>query len=117
MSDQPETYGEDVADMDYTQEQAADAELYLDDPDATDDVPWTPPEQEPMGMEFLDDDGQEETIDQRIAQEEPETGTAYGAPESGGQLDGPDNPDNVEMLGGDDPDAIPAEDDVLEGPA
>ena len=47
----------------------------------------------------------------RSAQEVPEEGTAYGAPESGGMLDGPDNPENDEMLGGDDPDAIRAEDD------
>lgn len=49
---------------------------------------------------------QEETIEQRIAQEEPDPTSAYGAPENESGLD-------VPMLGGDDPDAIPAEDDVL----
>ena len=83
---EPEQYDEDIADMDYDAQEAQDAEVNLDDPSATDNVPWTPPEQEPMGMEFLDDT-QEETIDQRIAQEEPEEGTAYGAPESGSQIE------------------------------
>lgn len=110
MSDQPETYSEDIDDRAYTAEQAADAEINLDQPGSTDDVPWSPPEQAPMAMQF-GDEPEEETIDQRIAQEVPEEGTAYGAPESGGQLDGPDNPDNADMVGGDDPDAIPAETD------
>lgn len=110
MSDQPETYSEDIDDRAYDAEQAADAQVNLDEPGSTDDVPWSPPEQAPMGMQFPDEP-EEETIDQRIAQEVPEEGTAYGAPESGGMLDGPDNPDNDEMIGGDDPDAIRAEDD------
>ena len=110
MSDQPETYSENIDDRAYDAEQAADAQINLDQPDSTDDVPWSPPEQAPMGMQFPDEP-EEETIDQRIAQEVPEEGTAYGAPESGGMLDGPDNPENDEMLGGDDPDAIRAEDD------
>lgn len=112
MSDQPETYSEDIADMAYDAEQAQDAAVNLEQPDSTDNVPWSPPEQAPMGAQFPDEP-EEETIDQRIAQEEPEEGTAYGAPEPGGQLDGPDNPDNAPMSGGDDPDAVPEEDDVL----
>lgn len=110
MSEQPETYSEDIDDKAYDVEQAADAEVNLDQPSSTDDVPWSPPEQEPMGSQFADEQD-EETIDQRIAQEVPEEGTAYGAPESGGMLDGPDNPDNADMVGGDDSDAIPAEGD------
>lgn len=50
---------------------------------------------------------QDETIEQRIRQEEPEEGTAYGAPDNESGLDEP------EMLGGDDPDAIPLEDDFV----
>lgn len=110
MSEQPETYSEDIDDKAYDAEQAADAAVNLDQPGSTEDVPWSPPEQEPMGTQFADEPA-EETIDQRIAQEVPEEGTAYGAPESGGMLDGPDNPENEDMVGGDDPDAIPADED------
>lgn len=110
MSEQPETYSEDIDDKAYDAEQAADAAVNLDEPGSTDDVPWSPPEQAPIGTQFADE-ATEETIDQRIAQEVPEEGTAYGAPESGGMLDGPDNPDNPDMVGGNDPDAIPADED------
>jgi hypothetical protein len=69
-----------------------------------------------MGAEMMEIDAEgEETIDQRIRQEEPEQGTAYGAPESG--ADARAEAGEVDMLGGDDPDAIPADLDVLEGPA
>lgn len=47
-------------------------------------------------------------------EEEPERGSAYGAPEAGGVLAGADDPaDEGPSLGGDDPDAIPANKDVL----
>ena len=95
-------------------EQRAEAEINLDDPSATDDVPWSPPDRQPRGSELIgvETDGGE-TIDQRIRQEEPEVGTAYGAPDPHGEADETE-PD---MLGGDDPDAIEAETDVLGGPA
>jgi hypothetical protein len=48
----------------------------------------------------------EETIDQRILQEEPDPHSAYGAPENESGLD-------TERVGGDDPDAIDAEEDWL----
>jgi hypothetical protein len=51
-----------------------------------------------------------ETLDQRVMQEEPEPGTAYGAP------DASEDREAERMVGGDDPDAIPAEQDVLGGP-
>ena len=67
----------------------------------------------------------DETIDQRIRQEVPEEGTAYGAPEPEGILGGADDlsgegvdgrgPEDRDMVGGDDPDAIPADRDVLDG--
>lgn len=47
-----------------------------------------------------------DTIDERVQQEEPEEGTAYGAPDDESGLD-------RERLGGDDPDAIDAQDDWL----
>ena len=63
MSEQPETYSEDIDDKAYDAEQAADAEVNLDQPGSTDDVPWSPPEQAPIASQF-DDDPAEETIDQ-----------------------------------------------------
>lgn len=72
-----------------------------------DDTPVTPPDQQPRVPE--DDPTQEETIDQRILQEEPDPDSAYGAPENESGLDGPP------PVGGDDPDAIPAEQDHLGG--
>jgi hypothetical protein len=51
----------------------------------------------------------EETIDQRILQEEPDPDSAYGAPHNESGLD----PDDNERVGGDDPDSIDAEDDWL----
>lgn len=52
------------------------------------------------------EESQEETIDQRILQEVPDPNSAYGAPDNESGLDG-------ERVGGDDPDAIDAEDDWL----
>ncbi|AXG14211.1 DUF5709 domain-containing protein [Intrasporangium calvum] len=49
----------------------------------------------------------DETIDQRILQEEPDPTSAYGAPDNESGLDEDDR------IGGDDPDAIDAEDDWL----
>ncbi len=51
----------------------------------------------------------DETIEQRILQEVPDPDSAYGAPDNESGLDRLDD----EMVGGDDPDAIRAEDDVL----
>lgn len=130
MSDQPFEESETTRDdgfgsLDRTAEQQETAEVNLDEPSSTDDVPWSPPDSVPLHSQFPDDPA-EETIDQRIAQEVPEEGTAYGAPESEGILGGADDlsgegfdgsgPDTDRMLGGDDPDAIPAEDDILDGP-
>ncbi len=47
----------------------------------------------------------EETIDQRILQEIPDPSSAYGAPDN--------EAGDVDLLGGDDPDAIPADDDWI----
>ena len=59
----------------------ADAERNLDDPSAGDDEPWSPPDRLPRGSELIgvETDGGE-TLDQRIGQEQPDPGTAYGAP-------------------------------------
>ncbi|MDO5627291.1 MAG: adenosine deaminase [Mobilicoccus sp.] len=76
----------------------------------SDDLPVSPPDRQPR---TAGDDGgdasEAETIEERIMQEEPDPDSAYGAPEDESGLDGP------APLGGDDPDAIPAQDDVLGG--
>jgi hypothetical protein len=51
---------------------------------------------------------QDETIEQRIHQELPDPDTAYGAPDNESTMD-----QQTDMVGGDDPDAIPAEDDFV----
>ena len=78
----------------------ADAEINLDDPSAGDDEPWSPPDRMPRGAELADEE--HETLEQRHWQEQPDP-SADTEPDL--------------LLGGDDPDAIPAEDDVLGGPA
>lgn len=121
-----ENWDEGLGKRDVTPEEEGSADIHLDDPEDTDDVPWSPPDRMPIAGEFLADES-EETIDERIAQEVPEEGTAYGAPEPEGILGGADDlsgqgvdgegPADREMAGGEDPDAIPAEEDVLGGEA
>ena len=77
--------------------------------DEGDDLPVTPPDMRPRASERAmagePDDG--ETIEQRIMQEVPDPHSAYGAPDNESGLDGPED------IGGDDPDAIPADEDFL----
>lgn len=56
-----------------------------------------------------EEQARDETIDERIRQEVPDPHSAYGAPDNESGLD-------VDMVGGDDPDAIPADADWLGGP-
>ncbi len=53
-----------------------------------------------------EEQGRDETIEERIHQEVPDPSSAYGAPDNESGLDEP-------RVGGDDPDAIDAEDDWL----
>lgn len=83
----------------------------LPDDDVEDELDrgYSPPEKE-RGTDAFGTTAYEqsldETIDQRIQQEEPDPNTAYGAPENESGLDD-------ERVGGDDPDSISAEDDWL----
>ena len=52
-----------------------------------------------------DEQAQDETIEQRIRQEIPDPDSAYGAPDNESGMDRPDT------IGGDDPDAIPVDQD------
>lgn len=79
----------------------ADADRFLDDPSAGDDEPWSPPDRMPRGAELIGVETQGgETLDQRLRQEQPDLEV-----------------EDQSMVGGDDPDAIPADQDVLGGPA
>ncbi|NHN56873.1 hypothetical protein G9U51_13935 [Calidifontibacter sp. DB0510] len=102
----------DFGETELDPQERLDAQINLDDPQDSDDEPWTPPERQPRGSEFIGLEEEGETIDQRIAQEEPEEGTAYGQP---GPEDQFADPEQQDMEGGDDPDAIPADQDVLGG--
>ncbi|WP_226345928.1 adenosine deaminase [Agilicoccus flavus] len=109
MSDEPTT--------DQTEREIPGLDEYLDPADQetrisgdeTDDLPVTPPDSQPRASEreMAGWPEGEESIEQRIAQEVPDPDSAYGAPDNESGLDGPAN------LGGDDPDAIPADQDFL----
>jgi hypothetical protein len=84
----------------------------LEDPDVDDvlDAGFSPPDRARGSLAWGTtawEQSQDETIDQPIQQEIPDPDTAYGAPDNESGLDEP------EMLGGDDPDAIPVEDDFV----
>lgn len=71
------------------------------------DTSWSPPDTARGSVAFGTtawEQTQEESIDQRILQEVPDPTSAYGAPFNESGLD-------VPRVGGDDPDAIDAEDD------
>ena len=78
----------------------ADADINLDEPSAGDDEPWSPPDRQPRGAEMAE--VEDETLGMRLMQEEPDPTLEL---------------DVQPMVGGDDPDAIPADEDVLGGDA
>ena len=113
MSDQPgtESFEDDLGS--YSIDDATDSGSGQDDLlDASegDNEPWSPPDSMPRNTEWGTtawEQSQEETINQRIAQEVPDPDSAYGAPDNESGLDR----DPRDRVGGDDPDAISAEDD------
>lgn len=116
MSDQPDGSGQrdsietDLGSYSVDEDNQLESEDTLVGSDATDDEPYTPPEQRPRNTEWgttVAEQEQGESIEQRIMQEEPDPNTAYGAPDNEGGLD----EDPRERVGGDDPDSIAAEDD------
>mgnify|MGYP000855569506 FL=1 len=81
---------------------------YLDDVEEQDNVPETPPDFRSRATEWgttAAEQRAEETIDQRIAQEEPDPDSAYGAPRNESGLDDDSPADNL--------DEIAEEDDYL----
>ncbi len=114
MSDQPgrESLDDDLGSYSVDDENQLQSEDTLD-AGSGEDEPYTPPHLQPRATEWgttAAEQHQEETIEQRIMQEEPDPDSAYGAPDNEGGLDR--EPD----LGGDDPDAIPPDQDWLGEP-
>lgn len=116
MSDQPgtENFTDDLGSMSLDDDvDAGSGQPDLLDSSEGDNLPVSPPDLQPRNTEWGttgEEQAQDETIDQRINQEVPDPNSAYGAPDNEGGLD--DEP----RVGGDDPDAIPAEDDFLGEP-
>lgn len=83
-------------------QERAEAEVNLDDPSASDNEPWSPPDRQPRGAELAEIEN--ESLSVRLMQEEPDLNDVARL-------------EAESMLGGDDPDAIPADEDVLGGDA
>jgi hypothetical protein len=83
-------------------QERAEAEVNLDDPGASDNEPWSPPDRQPRGAELAEIE--DESLSIRLMQEEPDLNDVARL-------------EAESMLGGDDPDAIPADEDVLGGDA
>ena len=113
MSDQPGTESIEDDLGSYSVDDGVDAgsgqEQLLDSSEG-DNEPWSPPDQQPRNTEWgttASEQGQDETIDQRVMQEVPDPSSAYGAPDNESGLD------PEPRVGGDDPDSIEASDDFL----
>ena len=112
MSDQPENISDDLGDY------SIDDEDQLQPIDTLDqgvddylDTGFSPPDRPHGSLAHgvtAEEQHRDETIDQRIEQEVPDPGTAYGAPDDESGLEA-----EADRLGGDDPDSIAAEDDWL----
>lgn len=117
MSDQPgtENFDTDLGSMSLDDGvDAGSGEPDLLDSSEGDNLPATPPDQQSRATEWgttAAEQAQGDSIDQRIAQEESDPDSAYGAPDNESGLDGPED------IGGDDPDAIPASEDFLGDPS
>ncbi len=114
MSDQPgrETIEDDLSAYSVDAENQLQPEDTLDGTGDPLDQGYQPPDRLHGSLAFgttAEEQAQEETIEQRIHQEVPDPDTAYGAPDNESGLD----EDVRDMVGGDDPDAIPAERDFL----
>ncbi len=108
MTDQP--FGDDRQTMPGFDESADRAERDVQiSSEEGDDLAVTPPDMQPRALERLmaGEPDADESIEERISQEVPDPDSAYGRPENESGLDGPDR------VGGDDIDAIEAEDDYL----
>lgn len=113
MSDQPgrESREDDLGSYSVDAEDQLQPEDTLDGSQDPLDRGYTPPDRLHGSLAWgttAEEQAQDETIEQRIRQEVPDPDTAYGAPDNESGLD-----DEPQFVGGDDPDAIPAEQDFL----
>lgn len=111
MSEQQENTANDLGDYSLDDEDQLQPEdtLVQDDVDDVLDRGYSPPDRLHGSLAHgvtAEEQHRDETIDERIRQEVPDPGSAYGAPHNESGLDD-------DRLGGDDPDAIAAEDDWL----
>ncbi|GIL37404.1 hypothetical protein KMZ32_17700 [Phycicoccus sp. MAQZ13P-2] len=110
MSDQPENVTDDLGSYSLDDEDQLQPEDTLEDGvDDPLDRGYSPPEKLHGSLAHgvtAEEQSRDETIEERIHQEVPDPSTAYGAPDNESGLD-------VDRVGGDDPDAIDAEDDWL----
>lgn len=111
MSDQPENVTDDLGTYSIDDEDQLQPEDTLEQGGADDvlDEGYSPPDRLHGSLAHgvtAEEQARDETIEERIHQEVPEEGTAYGAPDDESGLD-------EERLGGDDPDSIAAYDDWL----
>lgn len=111
MSEQQENTADDLGDYSLDDEDQLQPEdtLIQEDVDDVLDRGYSPAERPHGSLAHgvtAEEQGRDETIDQRIHQEVPDPGSAYGAPDNESGLD-----DDDERVGGDDPDSIAAEDD------
>ncbi|MEO5609658.1 MAG: DUF5709 domain-containing protein [Ornithinibacter sp.] len=111
MSDQRENISDDLGDYSIDAEDQLQPEDTLDQDDVEDvlDRGFSPPDSDRGSRAHgvtAEEQGREESIDERILQEVPDPDSAYGAPDNESGMD-------VDQIGGDDPDAIDAEDDWL----
>lgn len=117
MSDQPgtESFDDDLGSVSLDDAvDAGDGEPGLLDSSEGDSLPATPPDQQSRATEWgttASEQAQGDSIEQRIAQEESDPDSAYGAPDNESGLDGQAD------VGGDDADAIAAADDFLGEPS
>ena len=103
MSDQPGTESLDDDLGSYSIDDATDAgsaQEDLLDASEGDNEPWSPPDQQPRNTEWgttASEQAQDETIDQRIAQEVPDADSAYGAPDTESGLETAEGPEDAAM--------------------
>ncbi len=111
MSEQNDNISDDLGDYSVDAEDQLQPEDTLDQDDVEDvlDRGFSPPDTDRGSRAHgvtAEEQGREETIDERIEQEVADPDSAYGAPDNESGLD-------VERVGGDDPDSIDEQDDWL----
>jgi Family of unknown function (DUF5709) len=116
MSDQPgtENLDDDLGSYSVDPEDQLQPEDTLEGGGDPLDEGYSPPDAQDRRTEWgttAYEQSQDETIEQRIMQEEPDPNSAYGAPDDEGGLDRENR--GEDRLGGDDEDSIPVSEDFL----